>query len=190
MQEFTLTKVSGFIKKEYPLLLLGTISIIIAGLYAFNLTKPKITYNGVMWMGKIAPGHTTFEELKKTIGQPLDAVTENSKIIYSYPTTNEKRPTKIEAEVGVVQQIQEPVIANEKGTLFEYISKFGEPEKVIYGEHGFAAPANFWGSKGIIVFGNPLSGLIVEIWYFPPTSLDDFLAKHPEFTIEPNREDL
>lgn len=190
MPKLTLTKISGFIKKDYPILLIGLLLLTIFGIYIFNLTKSKTIYNGEMWLGKIAPGNTTSEELKNKVGRPLETKIENSKIIYSYPTSNEKRQTKIDIAQDVVQLIQEPVIAKEKGILNDYISKFGNPEKVLYGKYSYASPANFWGDKGLIVFGNPISGLIIEVWYFAPTSLDEFLRNYPEFTLEPIREDL
>lgn len=190
MPQLTLTRISNFVRKEYVLIILTSLALIIFSLYIFNRFRQNESPTGIMWLSKIAPGETTSEQLKKALGEPIEATTEGSITTYSYPTTNEKRPTKVGVQENVVDLIQESVIAKEKGLLSDYIAKYGNPEAVLYGKYDFASPANFWGSKGLVVYGNPVSGLIIEIWYFPPMSLKEFLGKYPEFKLEPKHEDL
>ncbi|MCR4324705.1 MAG: hypothetical protein NUV69_03380 [Candidatus Curtissbacteria bacterium] len=189
MTESSLNRISIFLKKESPLLLLGLASLFITSVFLFNLLG-KPSDDEVKWLGKVTPGKTTEEELRQAVGEPIKIEQQNGKTIYVYPTTNENRQTTVEIENDKVQLIEEPVIAKEKGSLNGYIAKFGQPEALIYGQHGFAAPGHFWGSKGVIVFGNPISSLIVEIWHFPTTNLATFLQQHPELRTEPSHEDL
>lgn len=184
MKDVSLTKIARVLKNEWFLLVLALLSLTLISLtVAAYLNKSK-QYRGVMWQNNITPGETTTEDLGNKLGGPIKTAVENDKLIYFYESGNEFRPHEVEIFQDKVNIIKEQVIADEKGSLNDYLSKFGQPERILYGQHGYAAPANFWGSKGIIVFGNAESGKILEIWYFPPTTPDQFLAENSGFDLE------
>ncbi len=178
MEQLKLVRIAKFVRSEVFLIGISAVVLIIVGLSVFSFFSRTKQYPGVKWQNGIIPGQTTITELTKALGSPEKTESTAGATLYFYPTSNKNRPDQLEIRNDKVQIIKEPVIAKEKGTLNDFIQQLGQPEAILYGQHGLAAPGNFWGSKGIMVFGNSYSGLVVEIWYFPPTTLSQFLAVH------------
>ncbi len=185
MENLSLTKIAKVVKSELFLIVIAIVSISLFLLFVFTFksknNQPKTENQQVSWRGQILPGQTDTKKLNSIVGNP--AKIENS--TYYYSSTNPKRPHQVEVAGDKVALIKEQVIGKEKGLMKDYIASLGQPEAIVYGNHDIAAPGHFWGNKGIIVFGNDNSGLIIEIWYFEPTTLDEFLAKHPDLKKEP-----
>lgn len=183
MQEGKLTQIARIIKNHAILIIGATLVAIILPLSLIgritNIKTPP--YGGVKWQGSIIPNQTNTEDLVKQVGNPT-RVEGNT---YFYPTNNEYRQVSIELSNDTVELVKEPVIGDEKGSLQDYMREFGQPDKLLYGEHETAAPGHLWSAKGVIVFANPLSGLILEIWYFAPTDPSTFSSQHPELRSEP-----
>lgn len=183
----SLNKVSRTIKAEWLFIILGVFSIIAftaATIAFFGKNKATVTPPGTGWNNIIA-GTTTKKELENKLGPPINVAQKDSNIIYNYPSTNQFRPHEIDLTPNTVSLIKEQVIGPEKGKLADYILKYGQPEAVLIGEHGYAATGHFWGKDGLLVFANDYDGTIVEIWYFEPSQLASFLAKYPELSTEP-----
>ena len=190
MGRLTLTQIARIIKSEATLIVLAIISIglFTLGIFAIIQREPEkiqIASGQVPWQDQILAGKSTSYELESKLGKPIKIQTQDKRSSYFYPSGSQQRFNEIEIDQNVIQLIKEQVVANEKGNLNDFLVKFGQPEKILYGKHGIAAPAYFWGEKGIVVFGNPTSGLIVEIWYFKPITLMVFLQKYPEFQLTP-----
>lgn len=180
-----LSQTAKIARSNLFLIVLGVFSVTIFTLFIIATLNSKPAYKGISWENQVFPGQTTVQQLKKSLGEPIRVDSDAGQITYFYPTTNENRPVAVQITNETVQKIKEPVIAKEKGSLKNYISDLGKPEAIFYGDHGFAAPGNFWGSKGIMVFGNDISGLIVEVWYFPPTNTESFLQQNPSLSVDP-----
>jgi len=181
MERITLTQVARLVKSEWILLLLGVISLSIFALTVFSFTKakPQETPQGIVWQKKIVAGKSTTEDIKATLGTPTKTQEEQGGISYFYPTANQYRLNEIEFRDNTVSIIKEQVIGNEKEALNDYLQKYGQPEAKLFGQHGTFALGHFWGQKGLLVFASASDGTIVEIWYFVPTSLGNFLANNP-----------
>lgn len=184
MNKFTLTQIAKLVKSELILLVLGGLSLIVFTLAIFSFAKsknpPAITSSQTPWQNNIYAGKTTKEELKSALGSPIDVKKEQGKETYLYPSTNENRLHEIEIAESTVDIIKEQIIGEEKGKLKDYIQNYGQYEAEFFGKHGTFAPGFFWGKNGILVFANKNDGIIIEIWYFTPTSIIDFLQKNPE----------
>ncbi len=183
----SLNKVSQTIKSEWLVVLLGLLSIIAftaATLAFIGRNKTVVAPPGTSW-NDIFAGTTTKKGLEDKLGQPINITQNDNNIIYTYPSTNQFRPQEVDLSNDTVSLIKEQVIGDEKGKLADYIQKYSQPEAVLLGQHGFAAPGHFWGKNGLLVFANDFDGTIVEIWYFEPSQLIAFLAKHPELSKEP-----
>lgn len=181
MEESRLTTTAKALKSHLVLFIVifVVIDLFILSTLAFIARNGK-TYSGVKWQN-ITPGQTTAKDLENTLGEPIK-IQNNS---HYYATTNQNRPAQVLVDNNTVKLIKEPVIGNEKGTLQNYIDQLGQPEKIFYGQDQYAAPGYFWGQKGIMVFGNPISGVILEIWYFPPTEASLFSESYPELKDQP-----
>lgn len=189
---FTLTQAARILKSEWLLIFLAIISIslITLTIYSFGkhktaLPEPNQKIKQVAWQNNIFTGTTTKEELESKLGEPIKVTQTDQKLSYLYPSQSQYRPHEVIFEQDTAVLIKEQVIGNEKGTLNNYTQKYGLPESIIYGQHGTAAPGHYWGSRGFLVFANIYDGTIVEIWYFEPQVLSEFLAKNPDFNTEP-----
>ncbi|OGD87499.1 hypothetical protein A2870_04080 [Candidatus Curtissbacteria bacterium RIFCSPHIGHO2_01_FULL_41_11] len=189
MAEFNLIRISKLIKSELLLIILGVLSITIFSIAVISFTKrgkappPAQT----PWNENIYAGQTTKQELETKLGTPekIEAIDEG--VAYFYPTEDRYRPDKIEISGDTVSIIKEQVLESEKGGLNNYLQKYGTPQAKLYGPFGTIAPGHFWGNNGIIVFGNEHDGTIVEIWYFAPTNLENFLAQNTKLKTEEPR---
>lgn len=184
MNKFTLTQVAKLAKSELILLALGALSLIVFTLAILSFAKPKNppppASSQSPWQNNIYAGKTPKNELESALGSPTEIKEEQDKEIYLYPSTNKNRLHEIEITNSTVNIIKEQVISKEKGKLKDYIQNYGQYEAEFFGKHGTFAPGFFWGKNGILVFANKNDGIIVEIWYFAPTSTTDFLQKNPE----------
>lgn len=188
MENFSLTKIAKVAKSELFLIMLAVVSISIFSIFVFTVIKgknkeSKTINRQIPWKAQVIPGQTNIKKLNSLLGNPLK--TENS--TYYYPSINPKRPHLVEVSQDKVALVREQVIAKEKGQMKDYVESLGQPDAILYGEHEFAAPGHFWGKRGLLVFGNDNSGIILEIWYFEPSTLEDFLLKYPELKKEPSR---
>ena len=178
----TLNQVTIFLKTHWRLIIFVPIivSVLIFLIFIRFLRgqTPQEEPRGLSWNGIYAG--TTKEELESKLGQPLKIEGQDGDTLYSYPSTNQYRPHQVELSQNTISIIKEQIIGNEKGTLQNYIDSYGQPGSKVYGQHGTFAPGNLWGQQGIIVFANDLEGTIVEIWYFQPTTLEEFLIQNPQ----------
>lgn len=183
----SLTQVAKIARSEALLITLGLISIIlfILSVQAFSgRGKPRQTPPGVPWQNNIYAGTTTRSELESTLGKPKEIKEVDNNQVYLYPSNDEFRNHQILFSDDKITLIKEQVLGDEKGKLQDYVSKYGQPQALVYGRHGSIAPGHFWGNIGILVFANEAQGGIAEIWYFPPSTLADFLSQNPELETE------
>lgn len=181
MSNLTLTQLARIIKSEWFLILSALLvtAIVALSMLTFFRTKKPQPPQGVPWQNQIYPGQTTTSDLRQKLGDPVDIQNQEGQILYFYPSINKNRLHKITTKDNLVTKIEEQVIENEKGNLTDYQSQHGPAQAEVYGRHGTFAPAFVWPQKGIAVFANKFDGTIVEIWYFKPTTLANFLAANP-----------
>ena len=123
-----------------------------------------------------------------SLGNPKEIKTEGGKETYLYSSTNQYRSHEVQFSQDTTSLVKEQIIGSEKGKLPDFIEKYGQPQAIIYGSHGTIAPGHFWGDKGLMLFANVNDGRLIEIWYFPPQSLANFLKTYPNFdTKEPSQ---
>lgn len=182
----TLGQIAKIVKSETLLIFLGLISttLFFAAIYSFTHKKtPQNQTPQIAWQDDIRAGVTTRNELESKLGPPLKSqAIENGQTLV-YPSTNEVRPHEVDITGNTISTIKEQVIADEKGSLPGYIQKYGQPEQIIYGKHDTIAPGHFWGQNGLLIFANDHDGTIIEIWYFKPTTIGNFLQQNPDLSI-------
>lgn len=193
MQDTALTKAAKSIKSEFAIFLLIFFSVSIGTYLVFRITKEdKPSPQNLGYENKIFPGKTTKDQVKSKLGDPLRVETDGNFEEYVYPTENKFREDEIAFSGETVSVVKEQVLGQEKGTLYSYQNELGPEEAIFYSDHSQFAPGYFWGAKGIMVFGSKYDGAITEIWYFNPTSKEDFLSNNTGFseTEEVHREEF
>lgn len=176
----SLTLISNLIRtRKFQIALAGFVAAIILSLVLIE-QAPK----GTVW-NDLFIGRSTQKDVEDRLGKPLSSKTQDGKTIYTYPTENQYRQNQVIFFNEVTSLVKEQVISKEKGTLNDYINKYGQPDSTLFGSHGTIAPGHFWGGQGLLVFAGQHDGTIIEIWYFGSTTLERFLKEHPELSSQP-----
>lgn len=184
MKNFTLTQLANIVKSNWFLAGALLISLTIFALFIISLNQNKTLKepSGTAWQEDIFAGTTTKNELELKLGPPTKIEEREASTSYFYTSTDQFRPHEIKITNDIVNLIKEQVPDQDKGNLSDYIQKYGQPEVILFGPHGTFSPGHFWGQKGLLVFANKFDGTIVEIWYFKPTTLENFLSQHPDLS--------
>ncbi len=167
-----------FLKKYWLFVLLAfLISVLIALkiILVINPPPPPLPEPN-HWEG-ISPQLTTKKDLEKKLGQPLSTGQEEGFLIYYYPSQTPGWPTKVylSFQENKVELVKEYFPGPVK-TYNQFMEKLGTPDQELYGPHEGAGFLVFvFNQKGVALIANPDSGLVLEIWYFTPITLGEFL---------------
>jgi len=165
----------SFLKKYFIFILLAFVA---ATLLLIRVLSKKPTSlipmpsNAPSWQG-IIPGKTTTDELRSQLGQPQEV----SDKTYLYSSTNQFLPNEVVLKNNKVGLIKEKIIGKEK-VFSDFTSKFGESDAVLYGPDSAAGfYLHLFLKNGLAVLANSEGGTVLEVWYFSPTGLSEFIAE-------------
>ena len=135
----------------------------------------------------LAPGKSTKEDVINKLGDPLKDNQNDTQ--FEFESSSTERPHKVTLEENVVKLIKETVTLNDKKGIPDIQNEFGETTHILYGDrssagfHLFVYPEN-----GIAYIGQTQSGLLLEVWYFPPTTFEEFKSNYaPGYTLTPQQ---
>lgn len=129
------------------------------------------------WNG-IVPGSSSIQQVEKTLGQPIKIERVEGKTIYLYPSEIENWPNQIfvSEQNNKTEGVKRFFPPKEENYSF-FINKYGNPDKELFGPHSQSGFSVFvFLEKGLAIVANKKSDLVLEIWYFSPTTLEEFLA--------------
>lgn len=166
-------------KKYWLIVLLAFIATILVIINFFitnknngQKTPVQTAVPSVSWKG-VVPGQTNKDQLVKLLGTPDPAYSNPTNNTYAYPR-EQGPPNLVFLDGDKVGLIKEMVTS---GNLSQYIQKYGKPEGEYWGENQESGFKIYIFSKsGLAVMAHQKEGLVVEIWYFQPTTLENFLA--------------
>lgn len=174
-------KILDFVKKQsWIWIIIIVIVAIIGDAYLTRVQTPKATPTPVpqraIFRG-VTPGISSEADLNKIWGTPVKAIVNGNQTTDQYKSTSELRLHSALIENGTVIFIKEIVSAHDTSKSSDITSVYGKPTFTLYNK----APNSIFNlyvypSSGIAFVGS-LSETITEIWYFQPTSLNDFMAK-------------
>lgn len=156
----------NFIKKYWFFIILALVATLLGLL---KLLTPPLSEENT-W-NNITPNKTTETQLEP----PLKILEGDKGKILLYQTGEENWATEVyvnkNQKVEGIKRYFPPEGENYQG----YVDRLGQPDHVLYGPHSQAGFNVFtFLSKGIAITANPESGLILEIWHFPPTDIEKF----------------
>ena len=130
--------------------------------------------------GRITPGETSQKSLEKTLGQPIKKDVSDQNEVYYYQTSkpNWANLFYIDNEQKKVSLIKNHDV-DPSENYQSFIARFGPADHELYGTdfiNGFSLHAFL--EKGVAFLANATSGSILEIWYFTPTDIDQFLLAY------------
>ncbi len=125
---------------------------------------------------KIIPGKTSIDEANILLGKPLETNSDGNITTSKYKTLNEYRSNKIISKDGLSELIVEEIINNEK-TAEDIRKVYGISPVILYEKTPLSTFNLYvYSDKGIAYLGHK-DGTILQIWYFSPTTIADFITK-------------
>lgn len=174
-------KILNFIKKHWFLFLL----ILTSAFYFVNLsikgppeTNPNVSQAPIVKVatfGTLTPGSSTANDVAKVLGSPIDTKTTDGTTTNQYKSTNQYRFHVVTFANGVAILIKKVVNSGDNITSDPIRSTYGVAPNLLYNKLNnnpfnlFVYPA-----AGIAYLGHE-DGTMLEIWYFQPTTIDDFI---------------
>lgn len=173
-----MNKFSLFIKKFWfiPLVLVVAIIYIANLLVQTPKNKPTPTLSAKAPTFKtITPGISTVDQVNSSLGKPIDTKSENNSIVSDYKSKSVNRFHQITSTNGTVTLIKEAVTFDQN-IKSEYITnEYGDSIYILYPKSNYQYfDLHVYPSNGIAYLGHP-DGTVSEIWYFQPTTIDNFL---------------
>ena len=180
-----MTKITEFIRKRRLFIFIS--AIIIPTLLIFfvlkNEKKPTISIttttpvpnDKTASFNNIVPGETSQERINELLGFPLNTEDKDGKTFLDYKTSNQYRNHTIVIKNGIVILIKE--IVNKEDNINADIirEKYGVAPNILY-EQKFSSTFDLYvyPGNGIAYLGHQ-DGTILEVWYFQPTDIDNFI---------------
>lgn len=183
-----MTKMLAFIKNNK--ILVGV--ILIVALYLANLflergqvstpSPQPTTPSQAVYEESIIPGKSTKGDLVKKLGEPLDS--QGQKLMFKSNSSERNHEATVEQDKVVF--IKEIVTLKDEKRIDDIQKELGEPEHFLYGPQSVGGfNLYIYAENGLAYIGHPETGLLFEIWYFPPTTFDEFRTKYaPGYSTE------
>lgn len=127
------------------------------------------------WKG-VVPGKTEASQLTNILGGAENTSQEKSQTTFFFKADDGGPPDRIISENSVVGIIKEHYF--EGKNLTSFIEEYGQPEAEFWGEYKTVGFKTYvFPGKGIAVVANRNDGGVIQIWYFEPTTISEFLSK-------------
>ncbi len=178
-------KIIDYIKQYKIILLLFGASIILSTIYLITTSQqgteeppteepPTETAS----FNSIAPGVSTEKTVREQFGEPLSVTEKGLKKTLEYESSSLTRRHQVTVEETQVLFIKEIVSINDDKRSPDLVQKYGIPTSVLYNKTSpnDTFPLYVYPEKGLAYLGHE-DGTLIEIWYFPPTSIDEFINK-------------
>lgn len=174
-------RVLNFIKNYWLLVLIVLASILfVANKFSKAPQKvsvsPTPTINKIAEFGEVLPGKTSVDRANELLGFPVKTEKTNKEDVFYYRTTNQYVDHKIAAENGVVKLVKEAVNLEDNKNADTIRGVYGIAPYVLY-EQSPNSVFNLYvyPQNGIAYLGGN-DGYVFEIWYFEPTTINNFIS--------------
>lgn len=140
-----------------------------------NNTSPS-NLDNVATYKNLTPGYSSKEEILTNLGTALNAKIEENKETYEYLSSNPNFNTEVVILDNKLSYIKVVYTIKDNIKYENFISKYGNPEKVLYGpDYSVGYILNTFPKKGVAFISHQKSHNIREVWYFIPTTLEIFI---------------
>jgi hypothetical protein len=137
---------------------------------------PSQTISPAGFVG-IKPGETTKSDVVNSLGKASTEVKIPGGTIDDFKSASVNRTHEITFDSKNIVQIAKQVItAQDKKSPIDIQNTYGQPQNVLYGPD-FVNGVNLYvyPEKGAAMLANVRSNTLFEIWYFSPTTLENFI---------------
>src|SRR3989344_5039510 len=105
----------------------------------------------------------------------------------SYQNPTPGKPHEVVIKENNILLIKETITINDDKKVNDIKKEFGEPKKILFGP-GYTSEfyLSVYPENGIAYIGQDASGVLLEVWYFTPTNINDFIINYaPNYTRTP-----
>lgn len=136
--------------------------------------SPTPAARGVDYKG-LVPGVSIKDDVIGTLGEPVDERESGERTIASFESTSPTRNHEAFFTENTLSVLKRIVSVNDDLTAQELISEYGETQHILYGP-GATSGFNLYvyPDKGIAFIGNIEGDIVLEVWYFQPTTFENF----------------
>lgn len=168
---------SFFTKHKYLSVLILFIAAVVFFIFYLGSKRPPVTQPNQINFESITPGKSTTSDVNKVLGTPISQTQVNGYDLSDYKSTSPTRNNQVYYTNGTAQLIKEIVSFKDLKKVSDVTKKYGTPTNILYGPDTVSGFYLFvYLDKGIAYLGNPNTGDLLEIWYFSPMSLDNFIS--------------
>lgn len=155
-----------------------SVAFIIVNVYLSQKNSPQklssVTGSKSITFNQIVPGQTTKDQVIQKLGNPLEtSVTATDSGTLFYKSTVNTMNDSVYITSGTVTLIKEIVSYKDTRTITDITNVYGIPIYSLFS----AVPGTklyIYPDKGTAFVGNAALNSLEEIWYFAPTSLENF----------------
>ena len=129
----------------------------------------------------LIPGKSNAGEVKEKLGDPLKTTQKEDIEVLEYKGTNSNWNGEVYIKNQQVDLIKQIASVKDQINVKDITTSYGEPKNILYGPYtdiGFFLYV--YPENGSAYLGNKEKGVILEVWYFSPTTIDDFRKKYAQ----------
>lgn len=135
-------------------------------------SKLPISFN------EIVPGETTKQDVTSKMGEPLKDLTATDSGTLYYKSSVTTLNNHIIIRDGTVALIKEIVSFKDTKKVSDIVKIYGLSQYSLFGADSVGGSKLYiYPDKGIAYIGKPKFDTLSEIWYFSPTTIEDFRAR-------------
>jgi outer membrane protein assembly factor BamE (lipoprotein component of BamABCDE complex) len=176
-----MNKIIGFIKNHLLIIIiiLTIIILVLTTISLKNINKKQPEQPSLapapQWQN-ITPGQTSKTEVKEKLGTPEKDITkENSEVLY-YPSDYKYADNQVYIKDRQVSLIKEKIPYQQNLELSTLIDNYGPADLILYSDDlGNAWPIYVYAGQGLAAAAHVKDNIVLEKWYFPPMTPDQFL---------------
>lgn len=181
--------------KKYTLTVFFILSIFLLFIYLRSTKKDLIQTEKTQQIGvsynNITPNKNTEDDIVSEFGIPVNERLEGENKILEYKSNNPNFNNEFTIITNKVNFIKQMVTSEDKITISDLNQKYGNYSSILYGP---GSVSNFnlyiYLDKGIAYIGNQQANIVTQIWYFPPTNINNFInlyAKNYSVSYKPRQ---
>lgn len=161
------------------------VAFVIFIIFLAVIFAPRSNQNGsgsqlpsVLGFFGIKPGETKKSDVVAKLGQPVSETKRTNTTIDEFKSASLNRTHEIIFDTSNIVRISKQVItAGDRTTVSDIVKVYGESKNILYGDDSVNGVNLYvYPDKGIAMLANLNSNTLFEVWYFTPTTMDQFTA--------------
>jgi hypothetical protein len=190
-------KIINFFKKNSWIWIIVVVLIAIIGdVYLQRVLNPEVTSTPtpvpkIASYKSVIPGVSTEDFLNEVLGTPVKTTIDGNKLLNEYKSTSELRFHSAVIENGRVIFIKEIVSSRDSTKASSVMESYNSAPNTLYSKSSNASfDLYVYPTNGIAYLGHK-DGTLLEIWYFEPTTIGNFLNTWgSDYSTQPSQEIL